>query len=178
MKVLVTGATGFVGGHLVDRLLAQGDTVTALVRSPQRAAALAERGVRLVAGDLADTGALADAVRDQQVVHHVAAMLGAPTEAALMATNRDGTINLVRACASLAARPRVVLVSSMAAGGPARRGVPKSPTTTTTRSPCTAGASSPRNVRSLRPRCRGVSSDHQWCTARATVKASCRCSRR
>lgn len=125
MKVLVTGATGFVGGHLVDRLLAQGDTVTALVRSPLRAAALAERGVRLVAGDLSDTGALADAVRDQQVVHHVAAMLGAPTEAALMATNRDGTINLVRACASLAARPRVVLVSSMAAGGPARRGVPR-----------------------------------------------------
>jgi dihydroflavonol-4-reductase len=125
MKVLVTGATGFVGGHLVDRLLARGDTVTALVRSPQRAAPLAERGARLVTGDLADTRALADAVGDQQVVHHVAAMLGAPTEAALMAANRDGTVNLVRACASVAARPRVVLVSSMAAGGPARRGVPK-----------------------------------------------------
>lgn len=125
MKVLVTGATGFVGGHLVDRLLARGDTVTALVRSPARKAALAERGVRVVTGDLADTAALADAAREAQVVYHAAAMLGAPMEAALMAANRDGTINVVQACANLPAPPRVVLISSMAAGGPARRGVPK-----------------------------------------------------
>ena len=52
MKVLVTGATGFVGGHLVESLRTAGHEVTALVRNPDRAAALAERGVPLVQGDL------------------------------------------------------------------------------------------------------------------------------
>jgi dihydroflavonol-4-reductase len=125
MKVLVTGATGFVGGHLVDRLLERGDTVTALVRSPARATSLAQRGVRLVVGDLAATDALADAVHGQQVVYHVAGMLGATSETALLAANRDGTLNVAHACAAEFTPPRLVLVSSMAAGGPARRGTPK-----------------------------------------------------
>ena len=77
MKALVTGATGFVGSHLVDRLLAAGDEVTALVRSLERAAPLAERGVRLVTGDLHATTALRDAARGQEVVYHVAALVGA-----------------------------------------------------------------------------------------------------
>ncbi len=37
MKALVTGGTGFVGGHLIDALLRRGDTVTALVRTPAKA---------------------------------------------------------------------------------------------------------------------------------------------
>lgn len=126
MNVLVTGATGFVGGHLVDRLLERGDVVTALVRSPQRAASLAARGVRLVAGDLGATDAIGDAVRGQQVVYHVGAMLGARTEAELMRANRDGTLHVARACAAEGSPPRLVFISSMAAGGPAARGTPKS----------------------------------------------------
>ena len=55
---LVTGATGFIGGHLVDGLLAAGRPVRALVRSPGRAQHLAERGVELVEGNLADTDSL------------------------------------------------------------------------------------------------------------------------
>lgn len=125
MNVLVTGATGFVGGHLVDRLLERGDTVTALVRSPARAASLAQRDVRLVIGDLAATDAIAEAVRGQQVVYHVAGLLGAATEAPLVAANCDGTLHVARACAAERSPPRLVLVSSMAAGGPARRGTPK-----------------------------------------------------
>ena len=125
MNVLVTGATGFVGGHLVDRLLERGDRITALVRTPERARALAARGVRLVSGDLHAHDALADATSGQDVIYHVAAALGAGTESALMASNRDGTINLLQACRDRSSPPRIVLVSSMAAGGPSRRGAPK-----------------------------------------------------
>ncbi len=125
MKALVTGSTGFVGGHLVDRLLARGDTVTALVRSETRAARLAERGVRLVTGDLADQAALIAASDGQDVIYHAAALTGAVNEAAFLAVNRDGTANVVRAARSVGGSARIVLVSSMAAGGPARRGIPK-----------------------------------------------------
>lgn len=123
--VLVTGATGFVGGHLVDRLLARGDAVTALVRSPAKAAALAERGVRLVRGDLADQRALAEATEGAEVIHHAAALTGAVDEAEFLAANRDGTANLVAAARAHGGDPRVVLISSMAAGGPSRPGAPR-----------------------------------------------------
>jgi uncharacterized protein YbjT (DUF2867 family) len=81
MKALVTGATGFVGGHLVDQLLARGDTVTALVRSPARAASLAKRGVVLQHGDLNQHDALRAAAAGQDVVFHAAALTGAVDEA-------------------------------------------------------------------------------------------------
>lgn len=121
----MTGATGFVGGHLIDQLLERGDTVTALVRSPGRAADAAARGVRLVKGDLADHDALREATRDQDVVYHLAALTGAVDEAEFMSANRDGTANLARATVAAGGRARFVMVSSMAAGGPSRRGVLK-----------------------------------------------------
>ena len=98
MKVLVTGATGFVGSHLVDRLLAAGDEVTALVRSLERAAPLAERGVRLVTGDLHATTALRDAARGQEVVYHVAALVGAVNEDEFLRANREGTAAVQADC--------------------------------------------------------------------------------
>ena len=52
MKALVTGATGFVGSHLVEALRARGDEVTALVRSPAKAAVLAAARRAAGAGDL------------------------------------------------------------------------------------------------------------------------------
>lgn len=125
MRVFVTGGTGFVGSHLIDVLLERGHQVTALVRSPSRAAGLAERGVTLVRGDLHDTAALAEGVREADVVQHVAALTGAIDEAEFTRANRDGTANLVRAAEATGRQPRFVLTSSMAAGGPARRGVPR-----------------------------------------------------
>ena len=123
MKALVTGATGFVGGHLVERLARDGHEVTALVRSPAKAARLVQQGIRLEPGDLQDDAALARAVAGQDVVFHVAGSVAARNEAAYMAGNRDGTRNVVRA-AEAAGRPRFIHVSSMAAGGPSRKGVP------------------------------------------------------
>src|SRR6478609_1436911 len=125
MRVFLTGATGFVGGHLVDQLLAGGHTISALVRSPAKAASLKERGVTLIQGDLQHHAALREGAAQADVVIHVAALTGAVDEAEFLAANRDGTANVLAAAAGAPTRPRVVYVSSMAAGGPARRGVPK-----------------------------------------------------
>jgi 2-alkyl-3-oxoalkanoate reductase len=123
MKALVTGATGFVGSHLAEALRRRGDDVTALVRSPKKAEALGALGVRVVTGNLDDAGSLARAVEGQEVVFHVAGLVAARNESEFMRCNRDGTASLV-AAASGAAASRFVLVSSMAAGGPAPPGRP------------------------------------------------------
>jgi nucleoside-diphosphate-sugar epimerase len=121
MKVLVTGGTGFVGHHLIDALLRRGDSVTALIRTPSKAAGLAERGVRLVAGDLGDTASMAAAARHQDVVYHLAGLVTARNEAEFLAVNRDGAARLAAAAAGVS-QARIVLVSSMAAAGPVARG--------------------------------------------------------
>jgi nucleoside-diphosphate-sugar epimerase len=121
MKALVTGSTGFVGRHLIDVLLRRGDTVTALVRSLARAGGYAERGVRLIQGDLGDPAGLRQAARDQDVVYHLAGLVAARSEAEFLAVNRDGAARVVSAAADVSSA-RIVLVSSMAAAGPVPRG--------------------------------------------------------
>ena len=123
MKALVTGATGFVGSHLVEALLQRGVRVTALARSAGKAAELQGRGVRIVAGHLHDDAALLEAARAQDVVYHVAGVVAARSEAEFLRANRDGTASLVSAAES-AGTERLVLVSSLAAGGPSPRGLP------------------------------------------------------
>jgi dihydroflavonol-4-reductase len=72
LRVLVTGATGFTGGHLARALVAGGDSVRALTRSP--APALANAGVEPVIGDLRDASAVARAAAGAEVIYHVAAI--------------------------------------------------------------------------------------------------------
>jgi nucleoside-diphosphate-sugar epimerase len=123
MKALVTGATGFVGSHLVEALLQNGVEVTALARSPTKASVLETLGVRVVPGDLHDSDALARAARDQSVVYHVAGAVAAAGEAEFLWANREGTRNVLLA-AEAGGAGRFVLVSSLAAGGPSPRGLP------------------------------------------------------
>ncbi len=123
MRALVTGATGFVGSHLVEVLQQQGVEVTALARSPERASALAALGVRVVPGDLHNHEALQHATRDQSVIFHVAGAIAARGEIEFLRANRDGTRNLVSA-AETTGSARFILVSSLAAGGPSPRGLP------------------------------------------------------
>jgi dihydroflavonol-4-reductase len=103
VKVLVTGATGFTGGHLAQYLLDRGDQVTALVRAKSRArfdaSDLPKRGVRASEGDLTDADSLKRAMDGVEVVYHIAATYreaGQP-DSAYRAINVDGTRNLLEA---------------------------------------------------------------------------------
>ncbi len=121
MKAAVTGATGFVGGHLAAALAARGDSVTALVRSPAKAERLRGYGCRLVAGELTDPAARQALLSGAEVVYHVAGRIGAPSLDAFRAVNRD-MAGLVARDAAAAGVSRVLLVSSLAVTGPAPRG--------------------------------------------------------
>jgi nucleoside-diphosphate-sugar epimerase len=120
--VLVTGATGFIGKNLVETLVGRGDRVRCLVRSPDRAGMLRDMGAELVEGDLDQPSVLAQAVAGTDVVYHLAAVTKTLRAEEMFHVNRDGTANLMRACAEQSRPPVVVLVSSIAAAGPAPRG--------------------------------------------------------
>ena len=123
MNVFVTGGTGFVGAHLVRALQERGDRVTCLVRRPELADRLGWRDVRLVRGDLDDTRALLEGCDGAEVVFHVAGKIVAKNAADFMATNRDGTANVLEAAEEHGVT-RFVLVSSLAAAGPTTVGHP------------------------------------------------------
>ncbi len=125
MRVMVTGGTGFVGSHLIDHLVERGDRVTALVRSREKAARLEPLGVKLVSGDLNDMPALLESCREAEVVYHVAGLVAARSEAEFLRANKQGTANVQQAAQERGVG-RMVLVSSMAAGGPGSRTRPRS----------------------------------------------------
>jgi nucleoside-diphosphate-sugar epimerase len=97
VKALVTGGGGFLGGAVVDALLARGDEVTSLARGDYPA--LRERGVTTVRGDLTDLGTARTAVAGCDVVLHVAARAGIRGSAAQFRhSNVEGTRVLLAAC--------------------------------------------------------------------------------
>src|SRR5215471_6010611 len=124
VRVFLTGATGFVGGHVLRALLEGGHEVRALVRGPvSRFADLS--GASPVAGDLERPGELVAAMRGCQALVHVAARYSfAPVDRpALRRVNVLGTAGLLEA-ARLAGVERAVVTSSSAAVGPAHGGRP------------------------------------------------------
>jgi nucleoside-diphosphate-sugar epimerase len=113
MRLAITGATGFVGSHLVDIALAAGHEVKALTRREQR-----ERdGVDWVLGDLESRDALEWLVDGADAVIHVAGAISATTAAAFDKGNVEGTLAML-AAATAGGIQRFVHVSSLAAREP------------------------------------------------------------
>lgn len=128
-KVLVTGAGGFIGSHLAERLVDEGADVTAFVHYN----ALGTWGwldqsshrdqLRVVAGDITDRDSVAGAMEGVQVVFHLAALIAIPysydAPASYVRTNIDGTVNVLQS-ARLANVERVIQTSTSETYGTAR----------------------------------------------------------
>lgn len=104
-RALVTGATGLVGSHLVERLHADGCQVRALVRNAGAAEWLRPLGAELAAGDLLDAAALRTAAAGCDTVFHCAALIASGGDwATFRRMNIDGTRAIVDAAAATGAR--------------------------------------------------------------------------
>jgi nucleoside-diphosphate-sugar epimerase len=98
MKVLITGATGLLGGHLLRELQQRGEQIRALVLPVENADKLLAQGVEVVRGDVTDASTLAPAVKDIEVIIHLAGMMGVWRPIAdYRAVNVTGSENLYRA---------------------------------------------------------------------------------
>ena len=119
MKTLVTGATGFIGGHLAEALIARGDEVRILSRPGSRPLPSSLSAVAVVPGDYRDPASLGRAVSGMDAVFHVGGLITAPDDAAYGEANVFPTRALLEACAAAApAGPRFIYVSSISATGP------------------------------------------------------------
>lgn len=125
MKVLVTGASGFLGGHVAEALRARGHAVRALVRATSAQDHL-DAGVERALGSVEDEVSLANALSGVEAVVHAAGLTKARTEDDFRRVNVEGTRHVVDAARRAGVR-RLVHVSSVAAGGPTPTPEPRDP---------------------------------------------------
>jgi UDP-glucose 4-epimerase len=130
-SVAVTGADGFIGSHLVERLVERGDTVRALAQYNSfgswgwidSLAPETRDKVEVVSGDIRDAGCVLEFVRGVDIVYHLAALIAIPysyrAPRSYVDTNVSGTLNVLEAARSLGT-PRVVVTSTSEVYGTAR----------------------------------------------------------
>ncbi|MFH1239054.1 MAG: SDR family NAD(P)-dependent oxidoreductase [bacterium] len=132
MKVLITGANGFIGSHLVKRFIDKGYEVRCLVRktsnlewlvSLQKTAGPGK--IKFVYGDVIDKPSLYEAVRNVDYVYHVAGMIKSRRPQGYYNVNYTGTRNLIEVVKEInPALKKFIFISSLAAAGPSADGYP------------------------------------------------------
>ncbi|MEO5988432.1 MAG: Gfo/Idh/MocA family oxidoreductase [Candidatus Eisenbacteria bacterium] len=114
MRILVTGAGGFIGIRLVQRLLRDGHEVVAFVRTIRGELKLPRPGLKVVRGDMTDTGSLDEAVAGCEVIVHLANATAITDWAKARAINVEGTRQLLQAARRAGVR-RMVFTSTLSA---------------------------------------------------------------
>jgi nucleoside-diphosphate-sugar epimerase len=119
MKAFITGATGFIGSHLADRLIADKDftEVRCLVRSKDKW--LEGKDFTRITGDLQDIKSLSKGIKGVDVIFHLAGIVMAPTEKEFRMANVNATEDLLR-IAQKNNVSNIVILSSLAAAGPSQ----------------------------------------------------------
>jgi nucleoside-diphosphate-sugar epimerase len=176
----VTGGSGFVGGRLIEALVAQGWQVRALVRGKKAAASVAALGAVPVLGELTDQAAVSKAMAGSTVVFHVAAlfkMWGKQKD--FNAVNVEGTRTLVEAAVATPSVRKVIMVSA----GAVVQGDPEPLVNIDERAPSSNEASRPTVLRRRGPnkscsrRTRGaMDSKPLRSVPRLSGALACRCS--
>src|SRR4051812_19865118 len=126
MTVLVTGATGFIGSHLIDALVESGESVRCLVRRPGSVDAPLQARFHLADFSIPSLGVNDEVFADVDTVYHVAGATQATSEAALIEANVRITERVLDRVIRAGGKPRFVYISSQAAAGPALRAVRRS----------------------------------------------------
>lgn len=120
MRILVTGASGFLGGYLVEELVTRGYNIRGMVRDPKKVSHLRDLGVETVYGDLTQHETLSEAVRGVDAVIHLAAYYTFTGAKKLyMLVNVDGTRALAQAALKSGVK-RFIYCSSTEAIGPVK----------------------------------------------------------
>jgi len=128
MRVMVTGASGFLGSHIAEQLAKEGHEVRVLVRNSSNRRFLADFPHEEAIGDVTDPASLPSALQEVDVVVHAAGLVKARSAAEFYAVNAQGTANLLAAVDQAAPHlRRFVYVSSLAAHGPSDDGQPRPP---------------------------------------------------
>lgn len=120
MRALVTGATGFIGGHLVEALVSRGDEVRCMAKDGNHLRWLeGQTGFTVIEGDLTDAATLESATAGVDCVYHLAGLTRARTVQDFFRVNAMGTRHLVAACLQGGGKPsRLIYLSSLAVLGP------------------------------------------------------------
>lgn len=118
MKIFVTGGNGFIGSHLVAKLIERGDTVSCLVRDPKRADHLQQMGAQLVAGDITNRTILQEPIRGTDAVFHLAGLykFGLKYVPQMRSINVEGTCNVLETAAELGV-PHILHTSTVGVFG-------------------------------------------------------------
>lgn len=124
MKILITGANGFVGSHLCEKLLTEGHSVYALVRSPKKMSIPAHPQLAIIQGDLDQEKLLwvESLPADLETVIHTAGIVHSYIENEFYKVNSVGTKNLINNLKNKFSQIHFILVSSLAASGPSLEG--------------------------------------------------------
>lgn len=122
MRIGVTGAAGFIGGHVLSAIKAAGMRPVAVVRPGTDPARLSVPEAEIRPADLLDEASLAKAFEGLDGVIHLAALTRAKSETEFLEANAHGVARVVRALESVAPNGKIVYVSSLAAAGPSLPG--------------------------------------------------------